>query len=379
MRRKIIALLLAVLLPFVVASNEIAAASTIKNGSLCKTSSALTVSNGTLFKCVKSKGKLRWVAQKPCAKSGQLIKVGKFRYRCTKLQGRMQWVKKPAIVVTKPSIDGFTIGNLLWADEFEGIGTVDSASWTARYCDHSDDNGGGTCHNDESQYYLPSAIALDGSVNGSAVITTKRIYSPPSEGICLGSTCGFTSGRFDTQGKVSFQYGYYEARIKMPAGGGNWPAFWMLGDNITTYGWPKSGEIDIAEQGGNNPNRNSAAAHYSSAPSLNADGGHRYEWGEVIGGFDFDQGYHRYGLLWKPDMVIAYVDDYPFFSITPDTIRSDYWPFNESFFIILNNAIGQQNNQSSFGGLWDGWSTSKMSIDYVRVFAVDSYGTVTKQ
>ena len=351
---------------------------TIKSGARCASLSSQAVSNGVLFKCTKIKGKMRWVAQKPCTKSGQLIKVGKFKYRCTKSRNRMLWIKKPAIVVTKPAIDGFVIGSLLWSDEFEGIGTVNSSSWTSRYCDHSAANGGGTCHNDESQYYLPSAVKLDGSIDGAALITTTRIYSPPSEGTCLGSTCQFTSGRFDTQGKVSFQYGYYEARIKMPAGGGNWPAFWMLGDNITTYGWPKSGEIDIAEQGGNNPSRNSAAAHYSTAPSLNADGGHLYEWGDLTGAFNFDQRFHRFGLLWKPDMLIAYIDDYPFFSVTPDSIRSDYWPFNAPFFIILNNAIGQQNNQSSFGGLWDGWPTSKMYVDYVRVFSVDSYGTVTK-
>ena len=125
------------------------------------------------------------------------------------------------VIAAAAPVDTLTIGALLWSDEFTGAAgsPVGAAQWTARYCGQAASNGGGTCWNDESQYYLPEAVALDGA--GHAVITATKIVSPPATGTCLGSTCAFTSGRFDTQGKASFQYGYIEARIKMPTGSGN--------------------------------------------------------------------------------------------------------------------------------------------------------------
>jgi hypothetical protein len=178
-----------------------------------------------------------------------------------------------------PELSGFSVGTRIWADEFNSGNTINTGRWTARYCDQSAANGGGTCHNNESQYYIPEAITIE---DGNAVITTNRVNSaPPSPATCLGANCNFTSGRFDTQDKVSFQYGYIETRMKMPQGEGNWAAFWMLGTDISNIGWPNSGEMDIAEQGGNSPTRNSAALHYSTNNSGCCDN-HLYEWGETF-------------------------------------------------------------------------------------------------
>ena len=123
-------------------------------------------------------------------------------------------------------INDRNFGALIWNEEFDPAPSLDSKIWTARYCGQSASNGGGTCHNNESQYLLPEAVSLDKS--GNAVITTKYITTKPSVGSCLGDKCTFTSGRVDTQEKVTFLYGYIEARMKMPVGSGNWPAFWML-------------------------------------------------------------------------------------------------------------------------------------------------------
>ena len=278
-----------------------------------------------------------------------------------------------------PVVPGHRVGELLWSEEFKGSagGSVDSKTWTSRYCGHDGANGGGTCHNNEPQWYYPGAIKLDGSSAGNAVITTTKTSQVPEGATCLAwPRCDFTSGRFDTQGKVSFKYGYIEARIKMPKGGRNWPAFWMLGDNITSVGWPASGEIDIAEQGGHQPWRNSAAVHYSTNGAPWDVGAHTYDYGDfgsAASSTNYSNGFHLYGFAWKPDRMEFYVDGNLFFTLTKAEARTQNWSFNDYFFIILNNATGD------FGGAWDGWTTAQMHIDYVRAWKMDGYGEVVKR
>ena len=277
------------------------------------------------------------------------------------------------ILPTAPTVLGHTVGKLLWHEEFRGsAGTsINSKYWTARYCGLEAINGGGTCHNNEPQWYLPSAVALDGTAEGQAVITTNRVYSAPFGGVCKAwSGCQFTSARFDTQGKVAFQYGYIETRIRMPAGGRNWPAFWMLGENITSVSWPLSGEIDIAEQGGNTPNRNSGAIHYSTNGVPNdCCGNHTYDYGSYNGS-NYSADFHTYAMSWAPNRIELLVDGVIFKTFTNASISSRFWSFNNPFFLIINNATGD------FGGAWTNWAQSQMTIDYVRVWQLDSQGEV---
>jgi beta-glucanase (GH16 family) len=297
-----------------------------------------------------------------------------FKLRQTSKDYRIRTVTRSITTPAQPESEilpeisgGFTVGTMLWSEEFSVGNTIDTDKWTARYCGHSAANGGGTCHNNESQWYIPEAITIE---NGKAVITTTRVNSaPPSPATCLGADCAFTSGRFDTQGKVTFKYGYIEASIKMPQGQGNWPAFWMLGEDITSVSWPRSGEMDIAEQGGHLPKRNSAALHYPDS-----GGGHFYKFGETIKSYNFYEDYHTFGLAWTPDQMTLYVDRVAFWTVTKNTIDGMVWPGNKPYFLILNNAIGPIGG--GFGGLWGDWTTSKTYIDYVRVYKVDDYGTV---
>jgi beta-glucanase (GH16 family) len=265
---------------------------------------------------------------------------------------------------------------LLWSDEFSGVNgsSLNSQYWTARYCGQSAGNGGGTCHNNESQYFVPEAIALDGSNQGNAVITTTHIFSNPAAGTCLNSanSCAFTSGRFDTQGKVSFLYGKIDARIKMPSGSGNWAAFWALGTNITTDGWPVSGELDIAEQWRHQANRNSGAIHYSTGASGCCDN-HTYDVGDVYG-VDYSTDFHVYSLIWLPNSVSFAVDGVTFFSRTASNVRTNLWPFNSPIFLIFNNAV---SDQSTAFNPWGGWTNSSMVIDYVRAYTIDGVGSVS--
>jgi beta-glucanase (GH16 family) len=300
-----------------------------------------------------------------------------FQLKQTSSAGRVEVLKRsyktaalPVVAppIATPTVPGFTVQDLLWNEEFNTGSFIDTSKWTPRYCGHSGANGGGTCHNNESQWYIPEAIEVDG---GNAVITTTRVYSAPGGGAtCLGSDCGYTSGRFDTQDKVSFQYGYIEARIKMPAGEGNWPAFWMLGTDISNVGWPVSGEVDIAEQGGHQPTRNSAAIHYAAT----ANGGHLYEYDDIWGSVNLSADFHTYGIAWTPNQITFFIDRQAFWTITPASLRSQFWPVNKPYFLILNNAIGPRGG--GFGGQWGSWTTSQMSIDYVRAFKVNGHGTV---
>lgn len=286
-----------------------------------------------------------------------------------------KWAKNVTALPTPPTVSGHVVGSFLWSDEFKGTAgaSLDSKVWTSRYCGHAGTNGGGTCHNNEPQWYYPGANKLDGSAQGNIVITTKRTEVAPEGATCLADACHFSSGRFDTQDKVSFKYGYIETRIKMPKGGANWPAYWMLGDSMGTSGWPVAGEIDIAEQGGHQPWRNSAAVHYATTNNPGeCCGNHIYQYGEEVSRVDYSADFHTYALGWLPDRLEFYVDGNLFWWLTRDEIGDNYWAFNDYFFLIFDNATG------AFGGDWDGWTQSQMVIDYVRAWKLDGLGEVVK-
>ena len=125
---------------------------------------------------------------------------------------------------------------LIWSDEFDTNGSPSSDNWT-----YDIGNGEYGWGNNEEQYYTRTNATV---TEGVLQINAKReLYR--------GSN--YTSSRLKTQGRFSFTYGRVEVRAKLPEGGGTWPAIWMLGENITSVGWPECGEIDIMEHKGNNP------------------------------------------------------------------------------------------------------------------------------
>ena len=275
-----------------------------------------------------------------------------------------------------PKVSGLVIGKLLWSDDFVGAkgSSINSSNWSARNCHRTPSGmGGGACFDSEVVYYAPSAIKLDGSEDGAAVITTTRIAGalPSDAGKCLTGYCGFVSGRFDTHGKVAFQYGFIEARIKMPAGSGNHPAFWMLGDNINQVGWPYSGEMDITEIHSNEPTTTTAATHYSTVNSPNTCcTNHQYKVAALGVGADTSAGYHTYAVAWMPNSISYYVDNRLISTTTPSNLGG-LWVFNSKFFLILNNAVN-----ASFSDSWQNLQSSTMSIDWVRSYQVNGYGEV---
>lgn len=280
---------------------------------------------------------------------------------------------------TIPKISGLLIGDLLWRDDFVGATgtTIDAGNWSARNCHRVPGSmGGGACFGSEVVYYAPSAVALNGSDDGAAVITTTRTVGalPSDAGTCLSDNCYFVSGRFDTHGKVAFKYGFIEARIKMPSGSGNHPAFWMLGDNINQVGWPLSGEMDVTEIHGGNPGVTTSATHYSTVYSPNTCcGNHQYKVAELGVGADVSVGFHTYAVAWLPGSISYYVDGRLISTTTPRDL-SGYWSFDSKFFLILNNAVN-----ADFSGSWSDLQSSSMTIDWVRSYRLNGYGEVFKQ
>ena len=316
----------------------------------------------------------RVIAERRAKEAAELKAKRDAEIAAGQLKARLEAEAKAAKAAAEiPKVSGLVIGKLLWSDDFVGQAgsQASSTSWTPRLCGHAASNGGGTCHNNEQQYYIPEAIAQDGSADGNLIITTKRITQPPKNaGICYVGLCSFTSGRLDTQGKISFKYGFIEARIKMPVGSGNWPAFWMLGDNINQVGWPYSGEMDIVEIHSDRPTITTSATHFSATDTPNTCcGNHRFVFDEKTVGVDVSSGFHTYAIAWLPDSISYYFDGRIVGEATRSRV-SGKWAFNEKFFLILNNAVG------SFGGSWANLQSSTMSIDWVRSYQVNGYGEV---
>jgi len=168
----------------------------------------------------------------------------------------------------------------------------------------------------------------------------------------------FTSTKITTKGKKQFLYGRFEARAKLPVGHGLWPAFWMLGSNISTIGWPKCGEIDILEYIGREP--------HMVFTSLHTQDSH----GETINTkktkFDtIEEGYHIYAMDWTKDKIEFFVDSKLVYTFQPSIKNDDTWPFNQPFYLIVNLAVG-----GNFGGPEVDKSVfpQQFSIDYIKVY-----------
>jgi beta-glucanase (GH16 family) len=212
--------------------------------------------------------------------------------------------------------------------------------------------------NQEKQAYTsrPSNVSLDGA--GHLALTAQREALGASD---LASALPYTSGRVNTKGLVTPQYGRIEARIKVPAGKGLWPAFWLLGQDVDTVGWPKCGEVDIFELGGSQPARITGSLH---APGYFAGSALHDRFTKEAGTFADD--YHVYALEWAADGMRWLVDEQPYGWRTPKGLQSLYqtWAFDHPMFIILNLAVG---------GIYDGDPNaatpmpSTLLVDYVKV------------
>ncbi|HTK47715.1 MAG TPA: acetylxylan esterase [Gemmatimonadaceae bacterium] len=218
-------------------------------------------------------------------------------------------------------------GRIVFADEFDGD-ALDRARWTVRVT--------GRTVNEEQQAYVDDSTTLR-IVHGAAARGAEggaleiRGRSRPGHRTPEGNRFDFVSGRLDTRGKVEFTYGIAAARMRLPAGDGFWPAFWVLG----TGPWPATGEIDVMENVGD-PSWVSAAMHgpgYSgNTPLVQRD---RFPAGQDA------TGWHVYAVEWRPDELIFRVDDRETYRVTRAMVAPyGRWAFDNPKFLILNLALG---------------------------------------
>ena len=260
-----------------------------------------------------------------------------------------------ACAPSEPVIDAPEGYTLVWHDEFDGD-ALNEENWTMDY------RRPGWVNN-ELQAYAASEenIFIE---NGDLVIQPLMTINDRGHEV-------YTSGRLTSQRHQSFQYGRIEARIRVPQGQGYLPAFWMMPEDESYGGWPRSGEIDIMEVLGSDTDTLYGTIHYGDP--------HRQNQGiyDLPEG-DFATEYHVYAVDWEPGLISWYIDDELYY-------QTDYWysassaqsnpypaPFDQPFYIILNVAVG---------GNWPGDpdentpfdERAQMRVDYVRVFQRAEY------
>ena len=198
------------------------------------------------------------------------------------------------------------------------------------------------------------------------------VLKPVQKKDTMGSGA-FTSGRVNTMGKHEFKYGFFESRLKVPAGNGFLPAFWLMTGDEQKYGqWPVCGEIDIMEVLGDAVNQNHGTIHFGLP--------HKQDQGtyQPVKLTNFSTDYHTYGLEWMPGKMVWYVDGVKYhetsdwYSKTESGELNPYpAPFNHEFYIILNLAVG--NNWAGYPDETTDIKNSEYDIDYVRVYQAPSY------
>ena len=226
---------------------------------------------------------------------------------------------------------------LIWSDEFNGT-SVNTANWTFET--------GNPGVNNEKEYYQSSNATVS---NGNLVITAKKqsVGGQP-----------YTSARMNTASHFTVQYGRIEARIKLPMVQGTWPAFWMLGSDITSIGWPKCGEIDIMEHV-NTTNTILGTMHWDA-------NGH-VQYGSSTTTTPGD--YHVYAIEWDNSSIRWFVDNTLYVTGNIANNINSTEEFHLPFFIILNLAVGGDLPGPTVD---DNSLPTSMLVDYVRVYKINN-------
>jgi beta-glucanase (GH16 family) len=239
---------------------------------------------------------------------------------------------------------------LVWADEFTKTGLPDSSKWgydAGRGCPQNCGWG-----NNELQYYTVSRKENARVEKGHLIIEAhKESYQNNN----------YTSARLVTKEKGFWKYGRVEVKAKLPAGIGMWPAIWMLPVHPSYGNWPHSGEIDIVEFVGYIPDSLYATVHTGAYNGMinTQKGGRIYK-------NDLHKSFHVYAAEWSEESISFFVDGEKYFSFKNDQKGTAVWPFDQSFYLILNIAVG--GNWGGKKGVDNQIFPQKMQVDYVRVY-----------
>lgn len=232
-----------------------------------------------------------------------------------------------------------------WKDEFEYTGLPDPAKWGY-------DVGGHGWGNNELQYYTEEREENARVEDGKLVITAIRENIQGRE---------YSSARIVSRGKGDFLYGRFEIRAKLPAGRGTWPAIWMLPTDWEYGNWPSSGEIDIMEHVGYDPNNVLMSVHteaYNHMIGTQKSGGKNVP--TAIDSF------HVYRIDWTPYAIRGFIDGEQIFTFVNEGKGYKTWPFDKKFHLLMNLAVG--GNWGGAQGIDETIFPARFEIDYVRVY-----------
>ena len=243
---------------------------------------------------------------------------------------------------------------LVWSDEFNGNGAINSVNWFHQ----TQLPPGGNWYGGLIQHYTnreDNSNLNNGLLN---LVAKKELFDDQ------GEIKQYTSARLNS--KFAFMYGRVEIKAKLPEGIGTWPAIWLLNKNIDedgaywdnqgfgTVDWPTCGEIDILEHWGKNQNYVSSAVHNESSC------GHKVK---NIGGQNVSNAsnqFHLYAIEWTQDKMIFSIDGVNHFTYEPLIKNSDTWPYDSDYYIILNIAIEPDIDIS--------FVESSMEVDFIRIY-----------
>lgn len=262
----------------------------------------------------------------------------------------------PGVVAETPQEPEEEEYKLVWEEQFEGT-ELNRNDWNVEL------HAPGWV-NAEWQEYVDSEQNI--------YVKDGKLVIKPIKTMDENGQAHYTSGRINTQNKKTFTYGKFEARLKVPAGMGYLPAFWLMANDENLYGqWPRCGEIDIMEVMGQTPNTLHGTIHYGN-PHSQSQGTY------VLDNGSFADEFHTFAVEWEPGKISWYVDgelyhtENDWYSVTEGQGEISYpAPFDQPFYVILNLAVG---------GSWVGYpddttdfENAAYEVDYVRVYQKDSY------
>ncbi len=260
---------------------------------------------------------------------------------------------------------------LVFSDEFNGY-NIDSNKWLTRKMWGPD-----TIVNNEKQYYVDiqdsenqSAIGYNPFKFNGSTLSIEAMRTPDDKKWMVHNQ-PYLSGVLTSYKKYSTKYGYFEARIKIPAQNGTFPAFWLLHERLQNENTKRS-EIDIFENLGHRPDRIHNTAHYFNNVTGNYTGDHVQLSRPEIYGEDFSLTFHTYAVEWQPGYIAWFIDGVKVNEIYTHELD------HEEMYVLVNLAMGGNwVNNADWGGLGYNFPNEqdlnnpnipKLEIDYIRVY-----------
>lgn len=242
---------------------------------------------------------------------------------------------------------------LVWKDEFEYTGLPDPAKWGY-------DEGNGCPNlcgwgNAELQFYTARRAENARVEHGKLVIEARR---EPWQ------SNAYTSARLVTKGKGDWKYGRIEICAKLPTGRGTWPAIWMLPTEWAYGGWPASGEIDIMEHVGYEPDSIVATAHTQAYNHVKGTQRRSDIYNSTI-----ETAFHVYAIEWRPERIDFFMDGTKYHSFANEQKTFAEWPYDRTFHLLLNIAVG--GHWGGHKGVDETIWPQRMEVDYVRVYTIN--------